>query len=108
MNRVSEFVPSRTHELEQELAEARAELAALRAELAEARAEVVRWRGEVLARWAEAVASPSGGTSGVPSGRGSHEVVRLKEELDAMRATVSWRITAPLRAVQRQRLREWR
>jgi FkbM family methyltransferase len=62
--------------------------------------ELVRWRGTVLARWADAV----GGSSG-PAG---HEVVRLREELAATRATVSWRITAPLRAVQERRLRGWR
>jgi hypothetical protein len=106
MNRVSEFVPSPPHELEQELAAARAELAELRAALADAQEEVLRWRGEVLSRWSDAVGTA--GAAAVPSGRGSHEVVRLKEELDAMRATVSWRVTAPLRAVQRQRLREWR
>jgi hypothetical protein len=88
-----DYVPHRWSGLEQELTATRDEL--------------VRWRGTVLARWANAVGA-SLGTSAGPGGRGSHEVVRLREELEAIQATVSWRITAPLRAVRQRRLREWR
>jgi FkbM family methyltransferase len=74
------------------------ELAALRARQDELLEEVVRWRGAVLARWADAAGS--GGT-----GQPGHEVVRLRRELAETHATVSWRVTAPLRAVQSRRLR---
>jgi hypothetical protein len=90
------------HELEQELAATREALAEVRAERDALLAERDRWRGPVLARWVDAVGSTDPST---PTGRGSHEIVRLKEELAAMRATVSWRITAPLRALQLRRHR---
>jgi FkbM family methyltransferase len=102
-----DFVPHHWNELDQELTAARDELARLRSAHDDVLEELVSWRGDVLARWTDAVGASAGSTAG-STGRGTHEVVRLKEELAAMRATVSWRITAPLRAVQQQRLREWR
>jgi FkbM family methyltransferase len=74
------------------------DLARLQARQDELLEEVVRWRGAVLARWADAAGS---GGSGQPG----HEVVRLRRELAETHATVSWRVTAPLRAVQARRLR---
>ncbi len=74
------------------------ELAQLRARHEQVLDQLVRWRGAVLSRWADAAA---GGTAG----GGGHEVVRLRRELEETRATVSWRVTAPLRAVQSRRLR---
>jgi hypothetical protein len=106
-NVLDDFVPHHRHELERELATARDELGRLRSAHEDVLGELVRWRGAVLARWCEAVGSSAGMPAG-SAGRGTHEVVRLKEELAAIRATVSWRITAPLRAVQQRRLREWR
>jgi FkbM family methyltransferase len=97
------YTPYLWHLHEQELAATRAELAEVRSTHEEALEELIRWRGTVLTRWAEAVEAPSG-----TAGQGSHEVVRLREELAATRATVSWRVTAPLRAVQERRLRGWR
>lgn len=96
-NERDRFVPSRWQALGDELTR-------LRAAHDDTLEQLDRWRGRVLARWSEVAA----GSAGTSSGRGTHEVVRLKEELAAMRATVSWRITAPLRAVQSRRLREWR
>ena len=60
--------------------------------------ELTRWRGAVLARWTEAVlkASPSASTHA--------EIERLTQELEALRMTRSWRITAPLRAARNIRL----
>lgn len=98
------YVPDRWSRQEQELAAAVAELAELRTRLQAAEAEVTRWRGAVLARWTEAVARGTGGSDRP----GGHEVVRLREELEAVRATLSWRVTAPLRAVQQRRLQGWR
>jgi FkbM family methyltransferase len=102
-NPLDDFLTYQQHELEQELASARAELAQLRTAHEEALQEIVRWRGTVLARWSEAAAS--GATGAGPAG---HEVVRLRNELEAHRATLSWRVTAPLRAVQQRRLQGWR
>jgi FkbM family methyltransferase len=97
------FVPYRWQAHEQELTATRDELAELRRTHEDVLEQLVRWRGAVLARWTDAVEASAGS-----SGGGSHEVVRLREELAATRATVSWRITAPLRAVQERRGRGWR
>lgn len=104
------FTPFHWHRREQELGAVRAELNGARrdleqtrAELHETQQELIRWRGAVLARWAEAAAG-----GGSVEGRSSHEVIHLRQELAATRATLSWRVTAPLRAVQSRRLRSWR
>jgi hypothetical protein len=91
-------------QLQGELAAARSALAEVRAERDRLEQELVRWRGTVLTRWTDAVSGGSTGTTRQPG----HETVRLREELEAMRATLSWRVTAPLRAVQRRRLQGWR
>jgi hypothetical protein len=107
-NVLDDFVPHHWNELDQELTAARDELARLRSAHEEALEQLVHWRGAVLARWSDVVGASIGASDGASAGRGSHEVVRLKEELAAIQATVSWRITAPLRALQARRLREWR
>ena len=65
----------------------------LEAEVATLRGELVRWRGVVLERWAAA------------AGNQPRFVDRdAQAELTAMRQTLSWRVTRPLRAVRaRQR-----
>ncbi len=86
------------HETVLELAQVgqlKAELGALRAELAALRAELVRWRGTVLERWAAA-------TSPQPV---RHDDPEARAELDAMRRTLSWRVTAPLRSARSVQLR---
>lgn len=57
--------------------------------------ELVRWRSRALTRWAERSDAP-------PAGRAEdqHRIATLEKELAATRATLSWRITAPLRAVR--------
>jgi hypothetical protein len=52
--------------------------------------DAIRWRSLALAKW-DAVASGSDGT----------EVATLRREVDAIRHTVSWRVTRPLRTVRR-------
>jgi FkbM family methyltransferase len=74
------------------------ELADLRSRHHQVLQDLIRWRGTVLTRWAEA-------SSGGGGGGGGHEVVRLRKELADTHATISWRITAPLRAAQERRLR---
>lgn len=95
-NPLDEFIPHRWYQQSEELREVQAQ----RAHLLD---EVVRWRGSVLARWTEASASGAAG-----AGPAGHEVVRLRRELEAHRATLSWRVTAPLRAVQQRRMQGWR
>jgi FkbM family methyltransferase len=116
-NPVDDYTPHRQHQLEQELhstherlvkaleerATAADELAETRRSHDRLREELIRWRGSVLARWAQAA---DGGA--LVEGKPSHEVVRLRQELAATHSTVSWRVTAPLRAVQARRLRGFR
>lgn len=86
---------------EREKAAACAEAAGMRETQAHLTEELIRWRGAVLSRWSQAAAGGGGGAPGP-------EVARLRQEIVATHATVSWRVTAPLRAVQTRRLRGWR
>ncbi|GIG36077.1 FkbM family methyltransferase [Cellulomonas pakistanensis] len=62
------------------------------------RAETVRWRTTALTRWAAAAAPVvTSHVDPAAAARAAH----LEQELDATRRTLSWRITAPLRAVRR-------
>lgn len=54
--------------------------------------DAIRWRAIALTRWSESLSSSI------------DELNWVNEELDAMRATLSWRITAPLRSVKRRGL----
>jgi FkbM family methyltransferase len=92
------FTPLHWHRREQEFGAVRAELERLRELHEQVLSDLIRWRGAVLSRWTD-VAGGGG------SGGGGHEVVRLREELTATHRTLSWRVTAPLRAVQARRLR---
>jgi FkbM family methyltransferase len=66
----------------------------LEREISDLRSELVRWRGTVLERWAAAMAS----------GAASRQSDDSRAELEAIRRTVSWRVTAPLRVARaRQR-----
>ncbi len=57
--------------------------------------DVIRWRAAALTKWSEAAAGrgPGGGAR-------QQEVERLRGEIDRIHQTLSWRITAPLRAVR--------
>jgi hypothetical protein len=65
-----------------------AERDALVAQLQTAAADVVRWRAAALQRWNAAAAGADPGWA--------------HRELEAMRNTVSWKVTRPLRAVRRR------
>jgi FkbM family methyltransferase len=96
------YTPYHWHRREAEFAAVQEEFDELRSVHEQTLEELIRWRGAVLARWTEAA------NGGGAEGRPGHEVVRLREELAATHATLSWRVTAPLRNVQERRLRGWR
>lgn len=84
----------------QEVASAQAQLAGLRAELSQVQAraadllaELVRWRTAAVTRWSAAL-------GGAASASANSELGVLRHEVEAMRHTVSWRVTRPLRAVR--------
>jgi hypothetical protein len=66
--------------------------------------EIIFWRTAALTRWAQR-ASEEGGRTNKDL---VDEVAHLKHLLNATRATMSWKVTAPLRAVQSARLRSGR
>lgn len=66
----------------------------LEAKIGGLRQELLRWRGAAVERWAAAI--------GVTP---SHQDEIARRELEAMRQTLSWRVTAPLRAVRSRQLR---
>ncbi len=78
----------RYEEVAAELAAAQERLAVLERERAELENEVRYWRGRVLDYWANSAS----------------KLMRTDsdDELDRMRQTVSWRVTAPLRSVRRR------
>lgn len=61
-------------------------------EVVDLRAQVVHWRTLALTQWADALAEASGRSSG-----GDGETEQLRQEIQALQQTLSWRITAPLR-----------
>jgi uncharacterized membrane-anchored protein len=69
-----------------QLEAARAECAQLRQELAEVSYSVVRWRAAALSGWNVRGSSAESG--------------QVQRELEAMRDTLSWRVTKPLRVVR--------
>ena len=62
--------------------------------------ELVHWRATALVGWADALASHHL-DEGAPPG----ELARLSDELTAIRSTLSWRVTRPLRAARRRLVR---
>jgi len=72
------------------------EIDRLREELRRVADDVVRWRAAALAAWTDAIAAAANWPTQ------SAEVERLRQELHAMRDTVSWRLTKPLRMVRRR------
>lgn len=60
--------------------------------------EVIHWRGLAVTAWADAVASA---LVQVDDRVAAGDAVQLAKELAAMRATLSWRVTRPIRALRR-------
>lgn len=58
----------------------------------------MRWRALALTEWAEAVARSRFDEDGLER---SSEATRLREEIDALHGTLSWRVTRPLRLGRR-------
>lgn len=63
--------------------------------LAQAEDEALRWRALALARWDEAA-------NGSTLTSAAWEVALLRDEVAAMKRTVSWRITRPIRVARRR------
>ena len=80
-----------------------AEIARLRASLQDLTDDVGRWRAAALGRWTETLAGSVQPDVPAPAAPEIEELARLRRELTAIRGTVSWKVTRPLRAV-RQRL----
>jgi hypothetical protein len=55
--------------------------------------DLVQWRAKAIERWSEAVAEHAGSAGG-----GGFEAVA--DEIEALKSTLSWRITRPLRAAR--------
>ena len=68
-------------------------IAALERDLTTSEADLVRWRGIAINGWA-AVQGHTGTTNGI-------EAAELRAEIQRLHATLSWRVTAPLRQVRR-------
>lgn len=81
--------------LENDLQQTRAELDAQRFDRDQLTHDLVRWRAAAVGRFADAIAPDTA----------QPELLRLRQELDQMRQTVSWRVTAPLREVRRAQKR---
>ncbi|HSJ21018.1 MAG TPA: FkbM family methyltransferase [Nocardioidaceae bacterium] len=77
------------HEAHQELAVRHRRIESLEAEVESLRHDLVHWRRAALESWGESV-----------SAHGGPVATQLQAELEAMRETVSWRVTRPLRSVR--------
>lgn len=89
------FVDAEAAALQARIDDQAARIDDLEDELTRVTDDLAHWRGEVLRAWARAVDDPR------PV---SQEAARLHAELEAMRQTLSWRVTSPLRAVRSRQL----
>lgn len=108
-DQIEHAVADATDTLRAELAAARAERDALRGELAETRSrrDDLRLRlldAELLLAGKAPLAAPAVRQQPLPGdvGAAQQRIDELATELAATRATVSWRVTAPLRAVRKK------
>ncbi|WP_214468391.1 FkbM family methyltransferase [Microbacterium flavescens] len=90
-----------------ELAARDAELEAVKSQaesdLAQATEQLLSWRARSLVSWAEAMVADGSSpvTSSAELSAARDEIHRLLTHIQVMEGTVSWRITAPLRAVRK-------
>lgn len=92
------FVRHGEQRLRDELAQQEALVAGHAAEVELLSGAMLSWRESALEAWATSV-------SGHVAAPAAARQTAAERELDAMRATVSWRVTAPLRAVRRRSTR---
>ena len=90
---LDDFVPVNEHEAHARSERLRLECERQRDLVAQLSADLVMWRGQVLERWTEACA--------LMRSQSTVDQSAAQRELDAMRSTLSWRVTRPLRAVRR-------
>lgn len=86
------YTTLRFRETEQLRAAAAAEAARLEADVAALTADVLRWRQAAVSRWSEAASSTTQ--------QYGDDLWHARHELALMRATLSWRITRPIRGVR--------
>ena len=75
------------------------ELIQARGQEAQALASAVRWRQKAVYAWSQASTGPNASQAELSSAR--EDALALARELGAMKRTLSWRVTAPLRSVRR-------
>lgn len=80
---------------------ATAEHMELREKLERTEQELLHWRAAALSRWSESVVS--GGA--VQNGHFLNVIDILQNEIESLRNSTSWRVTAPMRAVKTAQLR---
>ncbi|MET0965043.1 MAG: FkbM family methyltransferase [Nakamurella sp.] len=85
--------------LEQERDRLEDELVHTRGQEAQAMASAVRWRQKAVHAWAQASTGSTASSADLLAARA--RAYALAAELDAIKQTVSWRLTAPLRSVRR-------
>ncbi|MEZ3159106.1 FkbM family methyltransferase [Microbacterium sp. BWT-B31] len=103
------FVPAQVVQLDvlhaQQLATLQKEQAEALASESEKRADTTRqllfWRARALQAWAAPVASAPSTSLTAELAAARTEITRLLEHIAVMEGTISWRVTAPLRAVRK-------
>jgi hypothetical protein len=85
--------------LQQERDRLEDELVQTRGQEAQALASAVRWRQKAVHAWSQASTGPSARREELSSARERAQALSL--ELGAMKQTLSWRITAPLRSFRK-------
>lgn len=72
----------------------------LRVERDEAREEMLYWRGVALSNWSSAITAATQESSDEVRTRYAQAVDDLQQQIDALLASTSWRVTRPVRALK--------